>query len=250
MNQRWWTPGGAVVVLLVVAACAPTPTAAQSPDTGFAVSSQPAATTTTPVRRASRSAATAGSAAARPVDPACTRATAVRIGRSSFSPRRLTIQRGGFLAVTNVSTTVHTLVTRPNAGIVTSILDRRERQVIQFPQKGTFAVRSAAAAGAVLRVTVAGESGCGTTKPSITIGIGNTVRPARLALVATQNFAVVNTSGTAQAVRCTPDPGGNGDNSRLEPGETQLLAIDKPGRYRCGSVQHPTARATLTVTDP
>jgi len=33
----------------------------------------------------------------------------------------------------------------------------------------------------------------------------------------------------------------------LDQGETQLLAIDEPGRYGCRSVQHGTAKVTITV---
>jgi hypothetical protein len=67
------------------------------------------------------------------------------------------------------------------------------------------------------------------------------VSPARLSVVATENFTVVNNSGAARTVRCSPDPGSNRDNSRLDKGETQILAIDKPGTYTCG-------KATVTVT--
>jgi len=42
-------------------------------------------------------------------------------------------------------------------------------------------------------------------------------------------------------VRCTPDPGTAKDHTRLAKGETQILAIDQPGRYTCGP-------ATITVT--
>jgi hypothetical protein len=56
---------------------------------------------------------------------------------------------------------------------------------------------------------------------------------------------VVNESDAVQTVRCTP--GGNGDNSQLDQGETQLLAVDEPGRYTCASVQHPEARVILRV---
>ncbi|WP_412741916.1 hypothetical protein [Krasilnikovia sp. MM14-A1004] len=163
----------------------------------------------------------------------------------SFSPRRLTLRRGGFLAITNKSHEVHALVTVPDAGIVTSVLDLKERQVIQFPQTGTYTVRGAA--GAVLRVTVAGESGCRAPVPTLTFTGENTISPAKLSVTATENFTVVNESGTSQTVMCTPDPGGNRDNSRLDDGETQVLAIDKPGRYTCASLQHPRANATITV---
>jgi hypothetical protein len=76
------------------------------------------------------------------VDLECTKATKVRIVerastgagvRYVFRPRRLTIKRGAFLAITNKSGTVHALASTPDAGIVTSVLDLKERQVIQFP---------------------------------------------------------------------------------------------------------------------
>jgi hypothetical protein len=160
----------------------------------------------------------------------------------------VTIQRGGFLAITNTSGRAHALVSTPDAGIVTSILDRQERQVIQFPKAGRFTVQSAAAARrAVLRVTVSGESGCDTISPTLNIVDGYAFSPTKPVVAATANFAVVNKSGSAQTVRCAPDPGGNRDNSRLDQGETQLLAIDQPGRYRCASVQHPEATVTIKV---
>ncbi|HST86615.1 MAG TPA: hypothetical protein VLL08_33060 [Kineosporiaceae bacterium] len=136
----------------------------------------------------------------------------------------------------------------PDAGIVTSVLDLQERQVIQFPKKGRFTVRSASAAHrAVLRVIVSGESGCGAIAPKLTITGENAFSPAKFIVAATANFAVVNRSGTAQTVRCAPDPGGNRDNSRLDKGETQLLAIDQPGRYVCASIQHPEAKVSIKV---
>ncbi|MCU7724295.1 hypothetical protein ODJ79_11265 [Actinoplanes sp. KI2] len=169
----------------------------------------------------------------------CTRATKVAItGADAFSPARLTIRRGDVLAVTNRSGQVHALATTPDAGIVTSVLDPKERQFVQFPKAGVFTVRSA---GATLRVTVAGESGCGTPKPTLTLTAGDGVSPARLSVVATENFTVVNKSGAARTVRCSPDPGSNRDNARLDKGETQILAIDQPGTYTCGP-------AKITVT--
>jgi plastocyanin len=191
----------------------------------------PATATTAPPAPAKR-ATTSGAAD-------CTKATKVAItGADAFSPARLTIRRGDVLAVTNKSGKVHVLATTPDAGIVTSVLDRKERQFIQFPKAGAFTVESA---GATLRVTVTGESGCGTPKPTLTLTAGDGVSPARLAVVATENFTVVNESGATRTVRCSPDPGSNKDNARLDKGETQLLAIDQPGRYTCG-------KATITVT--
>ncbi|GAB1640054.1 hypothetical protein [Krasilnikovia sp. MM14-A1259] len=235
-----WSATGcvAVAVLLALTACAPTTAS------GAATPRETTATGSSGTQRD-------GSSESGGIDPECTKATKVTIvGKAStepyaFSPRKLTVRRGGFLAVTNKSDEVHALATTPDAGIVTSVLDVKERQVIQFPKTGTFTVQSAD--GAALRVTVAGESGCGTPKPTLTFTGNSTVAPAKLSLIATENFTVVNESGTAQTVMCTPDPGGNGDNSRLDAGETQLLAIDKPGRYTCASVQHPRAKATITV---
>jgi plastocyanin len=199
--------------LLTLTACAPASTSAPA---------APAATRSTTTAKAD-----------------CTKATKVTItSGNAFSPSRLTIRRGDVLSVTNKSGKVHALATTPDAGIVTSVLDRKEHQFIQFPKAGAFAVRSA---GATLRVTVTGESGCGAPKPTLTLTAGDAVSPARLSVVATENFTVVNESGVARTVRCTPDPGSNRDNSRLEKGETQILAIDQPGRYTCG-------KATITVT--
>jgi plastocyanin len=76
---------------------------------------------------------------------------------------------------------------------------------------------------------------------------GYAFSPKQISLAATENFAVVNTSDAAQTVTCDPDPGGNGDNSRLRRGETQLLAIDQPGRYTCSSTLHPDAKVTVKV---
>ncbi|WP_157437633.1 hypothetical protein [Actinoplanes subtropicus] len=191
----------------------------------------PAATTTTNAAAPVKQEKAATSAVAD-----CTRAKKVVItSANAFNPARLTIKRGGFLAVVNRSGKVHALATTPDAGIVTSVLDVKERQVIQFPKAGTFTVNGA------LRVTVTGESGCGTPKPALTLTDGDGASPARLSVVATENFAVVNKSGADRTFRCTPDPGSNRDNSLLEKGETQLLAIDHPGSYTCG-------KAVITVT--
>src|SRR5690349_16860050 len=59
-------------------------------------------------------------------DPVCTSATKVSIvgtAKYAFSPARLTIARGGFLAITNKTGRVHALQSSPDAGIVTSVLD-------------------------------------------------------------------------------------------------------------------------------
>jgi plastocyanin len=224
--------GWALAGLLSVTACAPAGVSAAPSKTaaGRAAEAEPAAAATKDG-----------------TDPVCTKATKVTIVKTgdgyAFSPAKLTIQRGAFLAVTNKSGRVHELSSEPDAGFVTSVLDLKERQVIQFPEAGKFTVDGAS--GAALRLTVSGESGCGKPKPSVTIADGNAFEPAKLTVRATENFAVVNESGTPQSVRC--DPGGNGDNTRLEKDETQLLAIDEPGRYTCASIQHPSKKVVITV---
>jgi plastocyanin len=176
----------------------------------------------------------------------CTKATKVAIvekaSGDAFSPTGLTIQRGAFLAVTNKTGTVHPL-SAPDAGIVTSVIDLKERQVIQFPEAGKFTVRTG---DAVLRLTVAGESGCGSPEPALTITGAGEFTPAKATVTATENFAVVNRSDVTHTVSCTP--GSNKDHTRLHAGETQILALDEPGRYVCASVQHPAATVTITVT--
>ncbi|AEV85549.1 hypothetical protein ACWT_4527 [Actinoplanes sp. SE50] len=195
------------------------------------------------------SSAAGGSAAAKAVDAACTRAAKVLIVRTAageaFSPARLTIRRGAFLAFVNRTTAAHPLRSAPDAGMVTSVVDADERQVVQFPKAGTFTVHGG---GAALRLTVAGESGCGAPEPALTITAAGRFTPAAAEVAATGNFAVVNRSGAPQALRCTP--GANNDHTRLEAGETQILALDEPGRYRCASVEHPAASVTITVTAP
>jgi plastocyanin len=225
------------VSLVTLAACAPAAVGGSSSTTGTATTGRQA-----------------GSTATARIDPACTRATKVKITRTgntyAFSPRALTIQRGAALAVTNRSDAVHALVSNPDAGIVSSVVDLKERQVIQFPDEGTFTVESADAAHrAVLRVTVSGESGCGAPAHKLTIVAaqsgGYAFEPAKVTLAATENFAVVNHSGVTQSVVCGKD--GGADDNRLDKGETQLLAIDEPGRYTCTSVQHSSAKLSVTV---
>jgi plastocyanin len=188
----------------------------------------------------------AGSTATRPAAD-CTRATKATIvpksGGDAFRPGSIKIQRGAFIAVTNKTGRVHELTAKPGAGLVTSVIGLRERQVIQFPAAGTFAVSGAG--GAVLHVTVAGESGCGAPKPTLTIKDGYAFSPAKLAVAPTINFAVVNKSSAAHSLTC--DPGIGDDHSRLESGETEILAIDDPGTYTCHSVQHPSAKVVITV---
>jgi plastocyanin len=195
----------------------------------------PASTSAPPARAATRPTTTEATAEAD-----CSKATKLTItGANAFSPARLTIRRGGVLSVTNKSGKVHALATTPDAGIGTTVLDLKEHQFVQFLKAGTFTVEGA---GATVQVKVAGESGCGAPKPTLTLTAGGAVSPARLSVVAAENFTVVNKSGVTRTVRCTPDPGSNKDNTRLEKGESQILAIDEPGRYTCG-------KATITVTD-
>jgi hypothetical protein len=169
----------------------------------------------------------------------------VTIDGGGFTPATVKLQRGGFLFITNKTGTAYPLSAPADAGIVKSVLDANERQIIQVPQAGTFTVTSGDAA---LKLTVAGESGCGAPEPTLTFVTGDAIKPAKVSVVATENFTVINKSGAVQSFICTPDPGGNGDNTRLERGETQLLAIDKPGKYVCASTEHPAAKVTMTVT--
>ena len=175
----------------------------------------------------------------------CTRATRETIAGDAFSPGAVKIQRGAFLAITNQTGRVHELTAEPDAGLATSVLAPHERQVVQFPQAGDFTVDGAG--GAVLHVTVAGESGCGAPKPTLTIKNGYAFSPAKLTVAPTINFTVVNKSSAAHTLTCDPDTGGNKDHSRLEKGETEILAIDEPGTYTCHSVQHPSAKVVITV---
>jgi plastocyanin len=179
----------------------------------------------------------------------CTRATKATIAAESggyaFSPATVKLQRGGFLAVTNKSARVHELTSKPDAGLVTSVLDAHERQVIQFPRAGSFAVEGGG--GAVLHVTVAGESGCDAPKPTLTVKDGYAFAPAKLSVAPTINFGVVNKSSAAHTLACDPETGVSKDHTRLEPGETEILAIDDPGTYTCHSVQHPSAKVVITV---
>jgi plastocyanin len=211
------------MTLFSIAACAPAaPAAAPAPR---------AATTTAPP----------------PVEAAdCTRASKVTIAADgSITPRSLSLQRGAFIFVTNKSSQARKLAAPPEAGLVLSVLGKKERQVVQFPEKGKFAV--SAGGGSEMQVTVSGDSGCGTPEPTLTIKDGYAFSPAKLNVAATANFTVVNRSGAAHGILCDPDPGGNGDHTRLEKGETQILAFDKPGTYACHSVQHPEAKVAVTV---
>jgi plastocyanin len=175
----------------------------------------------------------------------CAKASKVTIAADgSISPEDLSLRRGAFIFVTNKSDEAHKLVAEPDAGLVTSVLGKRERQVVQFPEKGRFTV---SAGDAEMHVTVSGDSGCGTPEPTLTIKDGYAFEPDRLQVDATANFTVVNKSKAAHGILCDPDPGGNGDNTRLEKGETQILAFDKRGTYTCHSVQHPDAKVKITV---
>jgi plastocyanin len=179
----------------------------------------------------------------------CTKATKATIveksGDDAFSPAAITIQRGGFVAVTNKTDRTHELIAKPDAGLATSVLGLKERQVIQFPDAGTFAV--AGSGGAVLHVTVAGESGCRAPEPTLTIKDGYAFSPSKLTVAPTINFSVVNKSSATHTLTCDPDTGGNRDHPRLVSGETDILAIDQPGTYTCHSVQHPSAKVVITV---
>ena len=208
-----------VVAVLAAAGCAP---AAEAPAPG------------TPVAAAPTTRAAAD----------CTRATKVTIGEK-FSPATVQLQRGGFLAVTNKSAHVRELASKPDAGLVTSVLDAHERQVIQFPRAGSFAVDGGG--GTVLHVTVAGESGCDAPEPTLTIKDGYAFAPAKLTVQPTLNFSVVNKSAAAHTLACDPATGASKDHTRLEKGETEILAIDEPGTYTCHSVQHPSAKVVITV---
>lgn len=223
-GRRWAVSGAVVLSGVALTGCAP----AAAP-----VATPPG---TTAASRTARAAAAGAD---------CARATKVVIlaDGSAFRPAGLTIRRGAYLAITNKSGAARPLRSTPDAGIVTSTVDPQERQVIQFPQTGVFTVRTG---GAELRLTVAGESGCGAPEPTLTISGAGRFTPATARVRATENFAVVNESGVAQSMSCSP--GGNHDHTRLDAGETQILALDEPGRYVCASRQHPAVKVTVTVT--
>jgi plastocyanin len=237
-----------VMALLTLAACAPAAPApapaAAGPggnDGGGSATGQPAGGDGSGSDSGSGSGSGSGTGGG--VD--CTRASKVTIGADgSVSPSRLALRRGAFIFVNNKSGQTRKLVAPAEAGLVTSVLGRQERQIVQFPEPGKFTV---SAGGAGMQVTVSGDSGCGTPEPTLTIANGYAFSPAKLNVAATANFTVVNKSGAAHGVRCDPDPGGNGDNTVLEKGETQILAFDRPGRYTCHSVQHPDAEVVVTV---
>jgi plastocyanin len=225
---------GLVMALLTLTACAPTapaaPAAAPAAGNGggTAPTGQPAA------------GGDGGGAD-------CTKASKVTVGSDgSISPETLSLQRGAFIFVTNKSDKTFKLIDSPDAELVTSILGPKERQVVQFPKEGDFSV---AAGDAKMHVTVSGDSGCGTPEPTLTIKDGYAFSPSKLEVKSTANFTVVNKSGAAHGILCDPDPGGNGDNTRLAKGETQILAFDKAGTYTCHSVQHPDAKVAITVDE-
>jgi len=175
----------------------------------------------------------------------CTKASRVTVnGDGSVSPENLSLKKGAFIFVANKSDQVRELTASPDAGLVPSVLGKKEKQVVQFPSEGRFTV---SLGGARMHVTVSGDSGCGKPEPTLTIKDGYAFSPSRLEVDATANFTVVNESGATHGIVCDPDPGGNGDNTRLAKGETQILAFDKPGHYTCHSVQHPEAKVAVTV---
>jgi plastocyanin len=221
-----------VKALLTLTACAPTAPAA--------------APAQAPAAAPAQAPAEKGGTAPKPTGGAdCAQASRVTIAADgSISPGDLAMKKGAFIFVTNKSDQAHKLVADPDAGLVTSVLGQQEKQVIQFPEKGSFTVSAGAGE---MHVTVSGDSGCGTPEPTLTIKDGYAFSPAKIEVAATANFTVVNKSKAAHGILCDPDPGGNGDNTRLEKGETQILAFDKAGTYTCHSVQHPDAKVKITV---
>jgi plastocyanin len=236
---------GCAVAMAVpaLAGCAPGASTADAPPAHQAGSTKTGAGKT----GAGKTGAGKTGATTRPGGADCTRATKVTITPKNsgfaFSPAGLTIRRGAYLAVVNKSDATHPLRATPDAGMVTSVLDPRERQVIQFPKAGRFTIGTGDAA---LHLTVTGESGCGAPEPTLTITTAGTFEPATASVTATENFAVVNESADARAVSCSP--GTDKDHTRLDAGETQILALDEPGRYTCADSRHPAAKVTVTVT--
>jgi plastocyanin len=226
-----------VMALLTLTACAPTAPAAAPAggnDGGGSATGQPAGD--------------GGQGDGNGGGADCTKASKVTIAADgSISPEDLTLRRGAFIFVTNKSGAAHKLVAEPDAGLVTSVLGEKEKQVIQFPETGTFTVSAGAGNSAQMHVTVKGDSGCGKPEPTLTIEDGYAFEPDAIEVAATANFTVVNKSKAAHGILCDPDPGGNGDNTRLAKGESQILAFDKRGTYTCHSVQHPDAEVKITV---
>lgn len=220
---------GLVVAFLTLTACAPTAPAA-APATGQGAGSGGGSANTVETGKPAAD---------------CTKASRVTIGDGGeISPASLSLKKGAFIFVTNRTGQTRPLTAEPDAGLVTSVLGKREKQVIQFPEAGKFTV---SAGGSTMHVTVSGDSGCGKPEPTLTIKDGYAFEPSKLEIEATANFTVVNQSGATHGILCDPDPGGNGDNTRLAEGETQILAFDKAGTYTCHSVQHPEAKVRVTV---
>jgi len=177
-----------------------------------------------------------------------------RPDRYAFSPASITMQRGGLLSIQNRSDEMHALESVPDAGIVTTVLMKKERQFVQFPQAGTFTLHSADAAHrATLKVVVSGDTGCGPPRQSLAVtetkAGGADVyafSPKTLRVAAGENVLVVNRSDETQTLRCTPDAGDNAFNTALARAESQIVALDQPGTYTC--VTGKKARVTVTVT--
>src|SRR5262249_8275437 len=149
----------------------------------------------------------------------------------------------------------HALVSNPDAGTVMTTVFKKETQEVQFPQAGTFTVQSEDAKHrATLTVVVAEASGaCAAPKDTLTLTelVGHpdkdSVKPAPLTVEMGAMVTIVNKTDEQHSLSCTPNPGLNGDDPKLDKGESQVVVFTKAGTFTCTSLQHKDAKVKVTV---
>jgi plastocyanin len=172
-----------------------------------------------------------------------------------FNPTKVNLKQGGYLTVINRSDEVHALESNPDAGIATSIVNKKELQVVQFPTVGTFTVQSADAKHrAVLSVTVsAANDPCAAPKSTLklteVVGMGGdkySFSPKTLTVDEGDMVTVVNKTDESHSLVCTPNGRGT-QNAKVFKGETQVITFAKAGTFNCSSLQHKDAKVKVVV---
>jgi plastocyanin len=253
-RRHAWATAGALAIIAALAGCGSSATgnsASGTTDAG-AGAGQPAASATS-------GGMTDDTPCDKPLEVVFTeKAAKGQPDKYFFSPKAATVKKGEYISFRNRTDEVHALVATPDAGLAESTIDKGESQPVQFNQAGTFTLesRNAKHRGS-MKVTVLDEPGttCGMKPPTATVNITEkagppdhySFTPPTTTIKAGDSLAVVNKTDENHTLSCTPDPGINDSNLRVDKTESQVLTFATAGTYECSSTEHTDAKITVAV---
>jgi len=172
----------------------------------------------------------------------------------------VTLKTGQFITFSNQSDEVHVLVATPDAGLVSSSIDRNEEQPVQFTKAGIYTLESQNAKHrASMQVTVTAGAGttCGISAPNTTVTFTGkhsqgqtaayTLTPKTVSMSAGQSITLLNKTDQALNFSCKPSADIAEGNLRVDTNEQQVVQFAKAGQYTCTSTESPREMLSVTV---